>query len=74
MAATCRRRHELNPCPAAVLAIEAMHAATIRLAPTCWMAEIGQQLKTGELDPVEAMAEALRRHRDYREHREPHGQ
>jgi len=50
-----------------MLAIEALCVATLRLAPTPQIADIGEQIKAGELDPVEAAAEALWRHREYRQ-------
>lgn len=65
----CRRRNERHPCPHSAMALEALHAASVTPTARPWIAEVRQRVEAGELDPIDAVAEALWRHRQHREER-----
>lgn len=63
--AGCWHENQHNPCRLAQLAQEGMRTACGETTPASppWIAVTRQRLTAGDIDPVDAVAEHLRRHR-----------
>jgi hypothetical protein len=68
--AGCRHDNQLDPCPAAELAVDGMRTARGQpaVASPQWITLTRERIAPGEIDPVDARAEVLWHH-----HHQPQG-
>lgn len=64
----CRRHHYLHPCSTALLAADGLNSARgiDPASSTSWLDIVRWKVAAGEIDPVDAMAEALWHHHQHR--------